>query len=353
MKTLLITAEDIKNICRVIGIDTLMSTLIEKMGDAFHNYDPMKTSIPIRSGFNYKLPVNGLVEWMPLHELGKKIVIKTVGYHPSNPSLYNEPTILSNITSYDIRTGHLMSIMDGVLPTALRTGAASALTTDLLSSRDSNVLGLIGCGAQSITQLHAISKIRAIDTVLFYDIDKSAMSSFEQRVSDFGNQSNLIPSSIEDIMETSDIVCTATSIGQHEGPLFKNLEPKPHLHINAVGSDFPGKIELPYDLLKKAYVVPDFKKQAKIEGECQQLSDSQIGHELDYVVKRKESFLKYQSQLTVFDSTGYPLEDQTVSELILEYGESLGIGTEIEIEGSFSDVKNPYSFLESKVKVNK
>ena len=95
---------------------------------------------------------------MPIYKKGAEVVIKVVGYHPKNPKNFNLPTILSSISSYDTKTGHLMGIADGVLLTALRTGAASAVASELLAKPESTTLGLIGCGAQSITQLHALSR---------------------------------------------------------------------------------------------------------------------------------------------------------------------------------------------------
>ena len=349
MTTKVITSKDIQVICDTIGLDKIMQILIQRMLEAFNSFDKMKTTIPVRSGFNYKIPVNGLIEWMPLHDLGEQIVIKLVGYHPENPVSFDLPTILSNISIYNINNGHLECLMDGGLPTALRTGAASAVATEILSDENSEVLGLIGCGAQAITQFHALHQIRTIKKVLFYDIDEPTMKLFPEHCDSFEHDCILVESTIEDILNGSDIICTATSIAQHEGPLFKDFKVKDHVHINAVGSDFPGKTEIPYNLLSSCYVVPDFKEQAEIEGESQQLSEAQIGYELEHVVKNRNQFKGYQQRKTVFDSTGYPLEDKVVAEMFLEFANSMNIGLEIELECNFDNSKNPYSFVKSYV----
>ena len=85
---------------------------------------------------------------MPLYNQGEKVLIKVVGYHPSNPSEHNLPTIISTISEYDTKSGHLCALIDGVLPTAIRTGAASAIASEMLANSESLTLGLIGCGAQ-------------------------------------------------------------------------------------------------------------------------------------------------------------------------------------------------------------
>jgi ornithine cyclodeaminase/alanine dehydrogenase-like protein (mu-crystallin family) len=78
------------------------------------------------------------------------------------------------------------------------------------------------------------------------------------------------------LVEQADILCTCTSIGVGEGPLFENVPTKPGLHVNAVGSDFPGKTELPYGLVESGLVVPDFRPQAELEGECQVLLNANL-----------------------------------------------------------------------------
>lgn len=323
-----------------------MDDLIREIEKALTTYNSEDTQIPMRSGFNYKKPFLGLVEWMPIMKQGEEVVIKVVGYHPENPELFKVPTILSTISSYDTHTGHLNYLVDGVLLTALRTGAASALASKLMAKKDAKVLGLMGCGAQSITQIHAISRLFDIERILIYDADQGSMDSLKERISPI--QLDVIPehSTIVEILAESDIICTATSIAPEEGPLFKDYVSKRDLHINAVGADFPGKFELPKTLLQEAFVCPDFLDQALIEGECQQLEQNEIGPTWIELVQNKSLQKKYQSGLSVFDSTGWALEDQVVATLFAKYAEDLGLGTKMNIESFSEDEKNPYGMIQ-------
>ena len=164
-KTLVLSADNVNTIVRKYGLNELMDMLIQKTTAAIEKFDTKHIDIPIRSGFNYDGENLGLIEMMPVHVKGSEVIIKVVGYHPSNPINYQLPTILSSISSYDTETGHLKAIADGVLLTALRTGAASAIATKRLATSDSSILGLIGCGAQAITQLHALSRLFEIKKV--------------------------------------------------------------------------------------------------------------------------------------------------------------------------------------------
>ncbi|MBX2817785.1 MAG: ornithine cyclodeaminase family protein [Saprospiraceae bacterium] len=350
-KTLLLEAKDIHSIISKVGVDRLMDELIEELRTALFDFDPKELHIPKRDGFNYTLPAAGLVEWMPLYRVGEEVLIKVVGYHPEAPGKFGVPTILSTISLYDTATGHLKGLVDGVLLTALRTGAASAVATDVLARRDTeSILGLIGAGAQAVTQLHAISRVRPITKVLYWDLESSTRKSFADRVAVLGLDIDIVPASYEEILAQSDIVCTATSVPVGQGPIFNHSPTKPHVHFNAVGSDFPGKVELPLQLLQESLVVPDFREQATIEGECQQLAEdpASIGMELDALIKQSSDYhVTYSNQKTVFDSTGWALEDYVATHLVLRYANQFDIGTYATIEYMPADEKNPYEFLRS------
>jgi L-lysine cyclodeaminase len=347
--TLILSQDDIRIILKTYGLNAVMDQLIDRMTTSISQFDPEHTTIPARAGFHYELPNTGLVEWMPIYNHGEQVVIKLVGYHPMNPNTNGFPTIVSTISSYDTSSGHLKALTDGVLLTALRTGAASAVASKMLAHPESKTLGLIGCGAQSITQLHALSRIFNIEKVLIYDIDPDTTSSFGKRIESLNLEVDILSSSIPEIVESSDILCTATSIDVGAGPLFDNLETKPHLHINAVGSDFPGKTEVPINFLKNSFVCPDFLSQAVIEGECQKLAKEDIGPDWVTVIRDIEKYSYVRNQRSVFDSTGWALEDQVVLDLFLEYAANLGLGQPILIENVPQDAKSPYEFLEVKV----
>lgn len=346
--TLFLSFNDIKEIIQQVGIDQLMDDMIFDIESAFKSYDATKITTPKRSGFNYEKPQVGLLEWMPLLKVEEEIMLKIVGYHPENPKLHNLPTILSSLTNYDINTGRLKSIMDGTFTTAMRTGAASAVATKYMALPDSKILGLIGCGAQAITQLHALSRLYKFENVLTFDTDNNTLMSFEERCRPLGVETTITPSTLKDILKQSDIVCTATSIAVGEGPLFETMQTKPWLHVNAVGSDFPNKIELPLSFLKQSFVCPDYKEQAFIEGECQKLSENEIKEDIVGLIKNSDKYNFIKEQTTVFDSTGWAIEDYIAQKLIIKYAHKFQLGNYVDVEYKPEDSKNPYHFLNVK-----
>lgn len=346
MNTTILSQSDIQHVITSVGIDQLMDELISKLDDAFRNFDPRHTKVPLRDGFNYSSPRQGLLEWMPMLESGQHVLMKMVGYHPRNPDLYHLPTILSDFSLYNAQTGQLEAIVDGTLLTALRTGAASAVASRVLANPLSHTIGLIGCGAQSVTQLHALSRIFSVRHVCYYDVDQSAMDSFEERCRKFVGDAVFEGSSIEDIVAKADVVTIATSIDIGAGPVFTDCPTKAHLHINAVGSDFPNKFELPLEMLQRSYITPDIRAQADNEGECQQLEASQIGDELYQLMQHKKKLMSLRKGLTVFDSTGWVIEDYVATKLLLKHALRLGVGSKVWFGTLSQDPKNPYQFLE-------
>ena len=105
---------------------------------------------------------------------------------------------------------------------------------------------------------------------------------------------------------------------------------------------------LPLEILKSSLVCPDFLDQAMAEGECQQLrADSEpdekiIGPELHELTKWPEAFKMLQQKSTVFDSTGFALEDHVAMEHLLEQALSFGLGTPLAFEDVCAEPYNPY-----------
>lgn len=346
MKTTIYSLEDIQKIVCQVGLDRLMDDVISELTKACREFDPSINIVPARDGFESNTSDVGLIEWMPSLNLGAEATIKIVGYHPSNPQSFNLPSVLSTSVTFDAKTGHLLTLTDTTFLTAVRTGAASAVASKILASPNSQTLGLIGAGAQAITQLHALSRVFDLKEVYFYDIDITACNSFPDRIRHLNlDGTDIVQGSLEQVVGAADIICTATSVNSGDGPVFSDIQENKPKHFNAVGSDFPGKTELPIKLLNRSFVCPDYRLQAVNEGECQQLQQEQIGPDLVELVKEQHRYSVYHDKNTVFDSTGWAFEDHIALKVLTSYGQDLGIGTELSLACLSSDPKNPYAFL--------
>jgi ornithine cyclodeaminase/alanine dehydrogenase-like protein (mu-crystallin family) len=346
MHTIALDSDDVRTIVHRIGLHRVMDDLIAALEMAFKSHDSKVTVSPARSGFFYDQPNFGMLEWMPVMQVGRHATIKVVGYHPHNAVKHRLPTILSTVSLYDTATGHLIGLADATFLTALRTGAASAIASKYMARANSRTVGLIGCGAQAVTQLHALSRMFDLEAVFIFDIDETVRDSFCHRTAFL--EIEVIPlqkSDLSVLVREADVLCTCTTVAPGAGPVFDDAGCMPWLHVNAVGADFPGKYEVPEALLRRSFVCPDFPAQALVEGECQRLEAAQIGPSLVDVVKHPQRYAHAREQTSIFDSTGWALEDQVALELMLVYAEELGVGRRLQLESASHDPHDPYGFL--------
>lgn len=341
--TRVISAMNVHEIIEAVGVDALMDEVMTDLEAELKSLRSKKAEAPPRTGFHYEHPDRGLLEWMPVYDGATKATIKVVGYHPDNPARHHVPTILSSVSRFDTTTGHLVGLADATFLTALRTGAMTGLATAALAPSHSSVVGMIGLGAQAVTQLHAISRRFDVRTVLIADLASDRVDSFPERISGFGGDSlEILPASLEDLVAGCDILSTSTSVGVGKGPVFQDTEHQPWLHINAVGSDFPGKFELPLELLRRSFVVADFLPQAHMEGECQRLDDGHSAISIVELLEQPELAAEVRERTTVFDSTGWALTDQVAMDLLMRHADQLGTYTEIDLESVAGDPFAPY-----------
>ena len=341
MSVLVLNASDIARLVRTVGVHSLMDQMIERVHGTLLDASSGEYDLRARAGFAHHVVQPGVLEWMPVMHGGSRATIKVVSYNPANPAHRNFPTVMATVSIYEMQTGRLLALADGVVLTALRTGAASAVASRILAQPDSQVLGIVGCGMQAVTQAHALARTHPVKQVLGYDTDPAVARTFAERLAFLGLDVQVVP--LDELERRADIICTATSAAVGEGPVLRGLEMQPHVHINAVGSDLPGKIEVPLDVLRRSLVCPDFLPQAVVEGECQQLEESEIGPGLIELVHSAAEFEEWRARPTVFDSTGFALEDHAAAMLLVELAQELGLGTQLELENYPEDARDPYS----------
>lgn len=336
---------DIAAIIAAIGADRIMDRLISGMTSGFEAMARERVYHISRRGF---AEGRNLVEWMPVSLPEQGVVVKLVSYCPDNPLLNGRPTIDALIAEADPQSGAFRTLAEGRLLTAMRTGAASAVATALMAPADSTTLGLIGCGAQAVTQAHALSRILPLRRVLAFDRDAQVLASLPARLGFLGL--SVQTATPEAIVQLADVICTATSNEVGAPPVVSAGPIRANAHINAIGSDFPGKIELSAEVVRSAFVAADLIEQAAVEGECQHFTSQELSQgrvvALADIVTGGAAHPDLRSRLTVFDSTGIAMEDAIALQIFREYAEALGRGREIGSAASRGDdPHDPYAFL--------
>jgi ornithine cyclodeaminase/alanine dehydrogenase len=131
-----------------------------------------------------------------------------------------------------------------------------------------------------------------------------------------------------------DIVITATNSRE---PVFNGHWIAEGTHINAVGSNFLGKVEIDaVTVRRRDSIVVDSKDQARLEAGdfVQPLEDGSIHwadvHELGQVIVGRYTGRAHVQDVTLFKSLGIAIEDVAVAAKVYAKAQAAGIGRVVE-----------------------
>lgn len=113
----------------------------------------------------------------------------------------------------------------------------------------------------------------------------------------------------------ADIIVTATPA---KSPLFEAAWVRPGTHLASMGSDAPGKQELPPQLLAEASLFCDLPEQSRAIGEFQHAPAAAILTAIGDVLSGARPGRRSPDEITVFDSSGLSLQDLYVARYLLE-----------------------------------
>jgi len=261
--------------------------------------------------------------------------VKIVNVHPGNRKL-SLPTVMALILMMDPKTGAPMLIMDGTWITAMRTGAASGVATKYLARKNSKTLGIIGTGAQAITQLMAMNQILKLKEVKVFDREEKNSKNFINRSSSEYKELEFTQTeTLKETIEDSDVICTLTPSRK---PIIDDSWVNPGTHINAIGADAKGKEELDPNLLKRAKIVVDDYEQATHSGEVNVpisqgiIRIEDIYAELGEITIGDREGRTSEKEITIFDSTGLAIQDTITAYIVFKKIQAQKLGTMIDLK---------------------
>jgi len=263
--------------------------------------------------------------------------VKIVSDFPGNRAR-NMPIIHGVVIVLDKETGRPLAVMDGAYLTALRTGATSAVATDLLAKKDAHIAALFGAGVQAHTQLEAICNVRSIKKIWVYDCVKEIAEAFVKEMKSFGNpiSSNiLVAESPAQAVREADIVCTVTTSLK---PVFNNDDLKKGVLINGFGSFTPEMQEIPPQTVLRSKVIVDSLNASLIEAgdlivpiKEGLITEQHIHGEIGQVAAGYLSGRESNDEIIFFKSVGLAVQDVAVAESIYLNAEKLGVGLDVEL----------------------
>jgi len=197
----------------VINAGPTMAEIIEALEVAFREKGEGHTEIPPKPGIH---PGGGdnFIHAMPAYIPALKAAgVKWVSGFPDNHKL-GLPYITGLLILNDPETGLPISVMDCVWITAMRTGAATALSARYLARPESSVVGVLGCGVQGRTNVEALNVLFPLKRVMAYDVNPDAVSHYADDIGSRFNLEVLPVDTPQEAVTGCDIVITA-------GPILK------------------------------------------------------------------------------------------------------------------------------------
>ena len=286
----------------------------------------------------------GVIELMPIADAAQ-FAFKYVNGHPTNHR-HGLPTVMAFGVLADVDTGAPRLLSEFTLTTAIRTAAMSAVAARALARPDCRSMALIGNGAQSEFQALAFRDLVGIRELRLFDTDPAASAKLAANLVGQGLTVRICQSTAQAVLG-ADIVTTVTADKTNATILTTEMI-EPGMHINAVGGDCPGKTELQRGVLEMASVFVEYEPQSRIEGEIQQMPSDFAVTEFWQVLSGKRLGRINESQVTVFDSVGFALEDFAALAFMGETAAELGLGEVIELVPQANDPKNLFGVLRTR-----
>jgi ornithine cyclodeaminase/alanine dehydrogenase-like protein (mu-crystallin family) len=314
-----------------------MDEAIEAMKDAYASLSDGRAVVPLRTRLSIP-DSDALSLFMPAYLRAKDseaLAIKAVSLFPTNPAR-GLAYIQAAVLVFEPQTGRAIALLEGGSLTAIRTGAASGASIDLLARRDSRVAAIFGAGAQGRTQLQAACTARNIESVSVFDSDTDRAEAFAEEMAgqDRIPREIRVAASPRQAVEYADIICTATT---SSAPVFDDRDVQPGAHISAVGAYTPEMCEISPETVARARLFVDSRSACMEEaGDLIQpiraglFDESHIHAELGEVILGRKSGRETNDEITFFKSVGIAVQDAMAAQVALTNAHAMKIGKEVE-----------------------
>jgi ornithine cyclodeaminase/alanine dehydrogenase-like protein (mu-crystallin family) len=311
-----------------------MASVIVAVRQAYIEFSDGRAVVPIRTPIAFGDA--GITLYMPGYSPGAgAAVMKIVSVFPGNPSR-GLPTIMAVALLTDTETGEPLAIMEAASITALRTGAASGVATDLLARADSRTLALIGAGAQAHTQLDAILAVRQIESVRVYDRDPSRAAAFVAASAARYHIAFEASATADGAVDGADVVVAATT---SRAPVFDGARLSPGAHVNGMGSSTLDAQEVGPDAVRRMdKIVVDSREAAMAEAgdlvvPMRQglIPQTAIYAELGEIAAGRMPGREREDELTLFKAVGIAVLDLFTAKLAYERALVAGAGVHVTL----------------------
>lgn len=270
---------------------------------------------------------------------GELLGVKIISLFPNNVTK-GLPTTIGSIALVDNKTGSLEAVMDASYLTAVRTGASSAVATDVLALPGASSLAVIGSGSMSFYQVEGVAFVRPIRKIFLYSRTLSKTKVLAEKIVAFFALASRpvsveIMDSSEDACSKSEIICTCTT---SINPVVLGKWLKPGTHVNAIGAFNSSMQEVDENLVRFSDVVSvDTKPGALLPGDLSLpismgiISEENVV-EIGNILRGVATGRKTIEDRTFFKSVGTAAQDVLCGWLVYYEAQKLGLGSHVSMD---------------------
>ena len=238
-----VSVDNMMRLVNATGAERFIAELAGYIEQDFHRWPEFDKTPRVASHSR-----DGVIELMPTAD-AENYGFKYVNGHPRNMrDGYQTVTAFGVLSS--VANGYPILLTEMTVLTALRTAATSALVGRYLAPKGSQVMAMIGNGAQCEFQALAFRSLCGIGWLRLYDIDARATEKARRNLEPLGFEV-VTCRSPEAAVEGAQVVTTCTADKQYATILTDNMVGA-GVHLNAIGGDCPGKTELHRDIVLRA-----------------------------------------------------------------------------------------------------
>ena len=282
-----------------------------------------EVAAPLRAGHQIAVPGEpaGTLLVMPAWRVGRRLGVKLVTAFPGNAAR-NERAVGAVYALFDARNGRPVAMFDGEELTARRTAAASAYAANRLARAETRHLALIGSGRIARGLVEAHMHVRPIDRVSLWSRTAENAAAAAAAMAADGLPVTAVRD-LERAVRDADIVSCATL---STDALVRGAWLRPGTHLDLVGAYNPKMRETDDAAIARAdLIVVDTRAGALAEGgdivaaiASGAIGPSAVAADLADLARGVHPGRTRDSEVTVFKSVGFALEDLAAAEAVLD-----------------------------------
>ncbi|HKG54401.1 MAG TPA: ornithine cyclodeaminase family protein [Anaerolineales bacterium] len=216
-------------------VNVSMKEIIELLEKAFLEKGNGNVEMPPKPGIHTMS--DAFIHAMPAYIPSMRSAgIKWVSGYPENFKR-GLPYISGLMILNDVETGIPYAVMDCSWITAMRTGAASALSAKYMARPDSETAGILACGVQGRANLEALACLFPIKRVYAYDVLPEVQETFVAQMSQRFEFEIIGVKKPKQAIVNSDLVVTSGPILKHPTPTIEKDWLRPGAYGSAVDFD--------------------------------------------------------------------------------------------------------------------